>query len=283
MTPRKRQRKEKETSSTQSSPASSVAPKINQEDGTITFSLSTVHDYLICELCDGYYRDPYTITDCLHTFCKSCLFCAVECGCYECPSPGCKVYLGKDPLRMVEERNAVSDRGLQEFIDRIVFPDIVEQEQEEEKKFYEQQQNNKTSRKSPPQEAMMKRKSETIPSQSSLSFSSPSSLSSHDIQFTLLPDLLSDPKTKRNTNNNNVDVPPLLQHPCLKISGQFRIAQVKKYCKETLGMDNNTNLDILCNGVTLGDEMNLSAVKRLLWHQDSDMALLYKYAQENNT
>ena len=169
MKPRKRQRNEKETSSTQSSPASSVAPKINQEDGTITFSLSTVHDYLICELCDGYYRDPYTITDCLHTFCKSCLFCAVECGCYECPSPGCKVYLGKDPLRMVEERNAVSDRGLQEFIDRIVFPDIVEQEQEEEKKFYEQQQNNKTSRKSPPQEAMMKRKSETIPSQSSLS------------------------------------------------------------------------------------------------------------------
>ena len=31
-------------------------------------------DLLKCPLCKGYYRTPYTINECMHTFCKSCIF-----------------------------------------------------------------------------------------------------------------------------------------------------------------------------------------------------------------
>ena len=40
---------------------------------SVTIPVSTLHQHLICSLCRGYFRDPYTISDCLHTFCRSCL------------------------------------------------------------------------------------------------------------------------------------------------------------------------------------------------------------------
>lgn len=40
---------------------------------SVTIPISTLHQHLICSLCRGYFRDPYTISDCLHTFCRSCL------------------------------------------------------------------------------------------------------------------------------------------------------------------------------------------------------------------
>ena len=87
-----------------------VDPKhapIISNDGMVEFSLAGIQKHLICGLCSGYYKDPYTITDCLHTFCKSCLFYSVASGCHECPL--CNVYLGSDPLKV-----AVLDHGMQD-------------------------------------------------------------------------------------------------------------------------------------------------------------------------
>ncbi len=33
----------------------------------ITFKTKILNDYLTCRLCKGYFREPYTITECLHT------------------------------------------------------------------------------------------------------------------------------------------------------------------------------------------------------------------------
>jgi hypothetical protein len=101
-------------------------------NGMVEFPLSNIHKYLICGLCSGYYRDPYTITECLHTFCKSCLFYSIACGCHECPD--CKVFLGNDPFKV-----AVLDHALQELVDRIVFPEITKEEDEQEQAFYAKQ------------------------------------------------------------------------------------------------------------------------------------------------
>jgi hypothetical protein len=101
-------------------------------NGMVEFPLSNIHKYLICGLCSGYYRDPYTITECLHTFCKSCLFYSIACGCHECPD--CKVFLGNDPVKV-----AVLDHALQELVDRIVFPEITKEEDEQEQVFYAKQ------------------------------------------------------------------------------------------------------------------------------------------------
>ena len=45
------------------------APEIGS-DGTLTFSLQGIHKHLICGLCNGYYKEPYVLPDCGHTYCK---------------------------------------------------------------------------------------------------------------------------------------------------------------------------------------------------------------------
>ena len=38
------------------------------------FFVKDLNTHLVCSLCDGYFREAHTVPDCLHTFCKCCLF-----------------------------------------------------------------------------------------------------------------------------------------------------------------------------------------------------------------
>lgn len=53
---------------------------------SIDFPLSNLRPHLICSLCKGYFRDPYTVADCLHTFCRSCLILFFRQGMRCCPT-----------------------------------------------------------------------------------------------------------------------------------------------------------------------------------------------------
>ncbi|XP_071480537.1 polycomb group RING finger protein 1-like [Diadema antillarum] len=52
-----------------------VQPKMTKREHPpcIYIRLTDVNQYIICHLCGGYLVDATTITECLHTFCKSCL------------------------------------------------------------------------------------------------------------------------------------------------------------------------------------------------------------------
>ena len=61
-----REEDEKEQSDeTKSDPTGSII-----SNGILDFPLSSIHSLLVCSLCSGYFKDPYTITECCHTFCK---------------------------------------------------------------------------------------------------------------------------------------------------------------------------------------------------------------------
>jgi Zinc finger, C3HC4 type (RING finger) len=47
-------------------------------DGMVAFDVDAIKEYVICGLCHGVYREPYTTIKCLHTFCKSCLMIALH-------------------------------------------------------------------------------------------------------------------------------------------------------------------------------------------------------------
>ena len=96
---------------------------------SIDFPLSNLHPYLVCSLCQGYFRDPQTVADCLHTFCRSCLVLFFRKGVRCCPT--CKASLGQDPFHA----NVRTDRTLQEVINKI-FPWMEAKEKEEETRFY---------------------------------------------------------------------------------------------------------------------------------------------------
>lgn len=51
------------------------------EDGLdVSFPLKAVERSFRCSLCNGYFRDAVTIKECLHTFCRWCLYSYVEGG-----------------------------------------------------------------------------------------------------------------------------------------------------------------------------------------------------------
>ena len=94
-------------------------------------SIGALNQHLVCRLCDGYYREAHTIPECLHTFCKYCLFREFRRGAKGagrvCPT--CSIALGPNP-----ESKCVYDRNLQSCVDKL-FPEFLERET----KFKEQQ------------------------------------------------------------------------------------------------------------------------------------------------
>ena len=93
------------------------------------FALASINPHIVCSLCNGYFRDPYTITECLHAFCKSCLFFAFQSGFRKCPK--CDASLEPDPYREV-----LSDRTLGALVHKIL-PELQEKDNRDEIKFYE--------------------------------------------------------------------------------------------------------------------------------------------------
>jgi hypothetical protein len=103
------------------------APRV--VDGIVEFKISPIISYLTCPLCLGLFRDPVTITKCLHSFCKSCLFTRFSGGVGKCPT--CEVHLGYDPFKA-----ALNDEALKDMTDKILFPDVREKDAAAEKAFY---------------------------------------------------------------------------------------------------------------------------------------------------
>lgn len=98
-------------------------------NGMVEFALDPINKHLTCNLCYGYFRDPVTITECLHTFCKSCLFYAFSHDIAKCPT--CSVDLGTDPVKAT-----LSDRTLQKLVDKVLFPNLCAQDMAQEREYY---------------------------------------------------------------------------------------------------------------------------------------------------
>lgn len=104
-------------------------PDVRVIHGIADFKLLPIISYLTCPLCHGIFRDPVTITECLHTFCKSCLFRAFNEGLTKCMT--CDFYLGSDPFKF-----ALNDGALKDLTDKVLFPGIREKDDVAEKAFY---------------------------------------------------------------------------------------------------------------------------------------------------
>ena len=97
----------------------------------ITFQTSLVNRFLSCPLCHGYLREPYTITECIHSFCKVCIFqhyVGSATTSHSCPV--CGEHLGPNP-----HDRTLPYRQLQSLISKI-FPDMEAEDTRAEEEFY---------------------------------------------------------------------------------------------------------------------------------------------------
>ena len=54
-------------------PLENSSKELNQYS-SVRVNKQALLNLLKCPLCKGYYRTPYTINECMHTFCRSCIF-----------------------------------------------------------------------------------------------------------------------------------------------------------------------------------------------------------------
>ncbi|CAF0905151.1 unnamed protein product [Brachionus calyciflorus] len=94
----------------------------------INIKSSILNEHFQCGICQGYIIDATTITDCLHSFCKSCIIHFIINIDHMCPT--CN-------SRLKDVKNCIkSDAALQRLIYRMV-PSLLDNEIERREKFYQ--------------------------------------------------------------------------------------------------------------------------------------------------
>ncbi|XP_032891751.1 polycomb group RING finger protein 1 isoform X2 [Amblyraja radiata] len=86
-------------------------PLRNEEE--VKVKIKDLNEHIVCYLCAGYFIDATTITECLHTFCKSCIVKYLQTSKY-CPMCNIKIHETQPLL------NLKLDRVMQDIVFKLV-------------------------------------------------------------------------------------------------------------------------------------------------------------------
>ncbi|KAJ8407607.1 hypothetical protein AAFF_G00274640 [Aldrovandia affinis] len=86
-------------------------PLRNEEEAKV--KIKDLNEHIVCYLCAGYFIDATTITECLHTFCKSCIVKYLQTSKY-CPMCNIKIHETQPLL------NLKLDRVMQDIVYKLV-------------------------------------------------------------------------------------------------------------------------------------------------------------------
>lgn len=53
---------------------SETVKKKRKRSDQLTFNSKVINEHFQCAICEGYIIDAATISECLHSFCKSCIY-----------------------------------------------------------------------------------------------------------------------------------------------------------------------------------------------------------------
>lgn len=96
--------------------------------GERKINITQINEMITCKICSGYLVDATTVTECLHTFCKSCIVKHLE-DHINCPE--CEVMIHQShPLDYI-----AYDRTMQDIVYKLV-PNLEADEYKREREFY---------------------------------------------------------------------------------------------------------------------------------------------------
>jgi len=261
----------------------------------LEFDGESIKDQVVCRLCEGLYREPWTTIKCRHTFCKSCLGAALYSG-LNCCCPTCDTYLGR-----FEELSSVAlpDRVLETLIDKVLFPDLAAIDQDAEDNFYRKRVGIPPKQPEEYDEQQLQRLQKSK-KQRTEDFDDPTQRPASDnlVTFQLIPE----------NSNGRTSLQPL-DLPFLRTKGTIRMGQIKKYLKQKMKRNDGTTtseheaaallvgmhhpenepvpnesadpeLEILCLGNELRNELSVTFVQRTVWMDASKhLVLTYRHAK----
>ena len=104
--------------------------KQNFYNSSIQINKEQLYQLLTCPLCKGIYRTPYTINECMHSFCKSCIYKWFVGSVQKESCPVCKTKIGGRPIDSLIFNNNL------ETLLNILFPQFEEIDKDNTKKLY---------------------------------------------------------------------------------------------------------------------------------------------------
>ncbi|XP_039338204.1 polycomb group RING finger protein 5 isoform X2 [Mauremys mutica] len=225
--------------------------------------------HITCYICKGYLIKPTTVTECLHTFCKTCIVQHFE-DSNDCPRCGNQVH-ETNPLEMLR-----LDNTLEEIIFKLV-PGLREQELQREIEFWKKNK--------PPENGQgicgsllveIDRMSGGVLEQGSREYESPKADKSKvdeeddenqddkdyhrsDPQIAICLDCL------RNNGQSGDNIVKGLMKKFIRCSTRVTVGTIKKFLSLKLKLPSSYELDVLCNGEIMGKDHTMEFIYMTRW------------------
>lgn len=209
-----------------------------------------LNHFITCYLCRGYLIKPATVTECLHTFCKSCIVQHFE-DSNDCPKCGIQVH-ETNPLEMLR-----FDNTLEEIIFKLV-PGLREKEEQQEAEFWRRTQSNQSKDTGAGEGLRCKnlRQSDDDEGEDKDCHRS-------DPQIAICLDCL--------RNNGESTVKDLMKR-FIRCSSRVTVGTIKKFLSLKLQLPSSYELDVLCNGEIMGKDHTLEFIYMTRWRLHGDNA-----------
>ncbi|XP_061693995.1 polycomb group RING finger protein 5-B [Syngnathoides biaculeatus] len=223
-----------------------------------THRVRDFNHFITCYLCGGYLIKPATVTECLHTFCKSCIVQHFE-ESNDCPKCGIQVH-ETNPLEMLR-----LDNTLEEIIFKLV-PGLREHEEERELEFWRK---NRRGDNLPADVTA----GAGLPHDSGGAAAADDDYHRSDPQIAICLDCL------RNTGRvGDASVTDLMKK-FIRCSSRVTVGTIKKFLSLKLKLPSSYELDVLCNGEIMGRDHTMEFIYMTRWrlHADNTYPMVLEY------
>ncbi|CAI5775102.1 group RING finger 6 [Podarcis lilfordi] len=217
-------------------------------------NLSELTPYIMCSICKGYFIDATTITECLHTFCKSCI---VRHFYYSNRCPKCNIVVHQtQPLY-----NIRLDRQLQDIVYKLVVS-LEEREKKQMHDFY--------------RERGLEIPKPAVPQPIAIARGRPRKVVGSvfrippELDMSLLLEFIG-------ANDLSGKFKPL-EKKFVRVSGEATIGHVEKFLRRKMDLDPGCQVDIICGDHLLEHYQTLREIQRALGEsavQDGLLVLHY--------
>uniref|UniRef100_A0A3Q2ZSP9 Polycomb group ring finger 5a n=1 Tax=Kryptolebias marmoratus TaxID=37003 RepID=A0A3Q2ZSP9_KRYMA len=208
--------------------------------------------FITCYLCRGYLIKPTTVTECLHTFCKSCIVQHFE-ESNDCPKCGIQVH-ETNPLEMLR-----LDNTLEEIIFKLV-PGLREKEEQQEFEFWRRNQPKENGQEIP--------RCQWLPdgggdggagADDGGDGGEDGDYHRSDPQIAICLDCL------HNTGQSGESTVTDLMKRFIRCSSRVTVGTIKKFLSLKLKLPSSYELDVLCNGEIMGRDHTLEFIYMTRW------------------
>ncbi|KAB0389765.1 hypothetical protein E2I00_009010, partial [Balaenoptera physalus] len=223
----------------------------------VRVKIKDLNEHIVCCLCAGYFVDATTITECLHTFCKSCIVKYLQTSKY-CPMCNIKIHETQPLL------NLKLDRVMQDIVYKLV-PGLQDSEEKRIREFYQSRGLDRVTQPSGEEPAL---------SNLGLPFSSFDHSKAHyyryDEQLSLCLERLSSGKDKNKS---------VLQNKYVRCSVRAEVRHLRRVLCHRL-MLNPQHVQLLFDNEVLPDHMTMKQIWLSRWFGKPSPLLLQYSVKE---